>query len=125
MRDWCSNYRSEFQSYFWEKQFLFNALLPWQGQLECRVFQRTPGLQIKHRGNKNVGMEGASELTEPEISTLLEVLVSRHNREAMYFCRKTSAFLNDTDGSRYPVVGKRVFFEVGLGDGREVINDKL
>lgn len=127
MRDWCSNTKTEFQEYFWEKQLLFNSLLRWENEVRFHIYRLNNAapddIEDKRAAPKNIDIVGDANLSEDEINMLSQILISRVSREPMYYCYKDQSFKNDFDGSRYPVIGKRILYQVGEGNGENVLDD--
>ena len=126
MRDWCSNTKTEFQEYFWEKQLLFNSLLRWENEIRYHTYRLNSGaidnVEEKKTASQNIDIDGNANLSEDEINMLSQILISRVSREPMYYCYKDQSFKNDFDGSRYPVIGKRILYQVGEGNGENVLD---
>lgn len=126
MRDWCSNTKTEFQDYFWEKQLLFNSLLRWENEVKFHTYRFNGGasknIEEKKIASENIDIDGNANLSEDEINMLSQILISRIRREPMYYCYKDQSFKNDFDGSRYPVIGKRILYHVGEGNGENVLD---
>ncbi|MGV6889359.1 class I SAM-dependent methyltransferase [Rhodophyticola sp. SM2404] len=126
MRDWCSNTKTEFQEYFWQKQLLFNSLLRWENEVKFHTYRFNGGasenIEEKKIASENIDIDGNANLSEDEINMLSQILISRVSREPMYYCYKDQSFKNDFDGSRYPVIGKRILFQIGDGNGENVLD---
>ncbi|XXK36134.1 class I SAM-dependent methyltransferase [Rhodobacteraceae bacterium nBUS_22] len=126
MRDWCSDTKTEFQEYFWKQQLLFNSLIKWENEIRFHTFRNnasaSENIQEKKTASQNIDIDGNSNLSQDEINMLSQILISRISREPMYYCCKDQSFKNDFDGSRYPVIGKRILYQVGDGNGENVLD---
>ena len=113
MKLWMSPFHHAWQDYFWARQDLFNAILVWTGQPQVVEYRRkpcveksTPWQPIREQDIPT----GPVTLTTDEVALLEKCLVTPVTRKPMRFTG--DAFENATESIRYPIRGKRVYFEV-------------
>jgi len=113
MSIWCQDEYHPLQSYFWERQDIFNAFQFWHESPKIQVMGSAP--DWPRRSWKPVATEELPNwepsLTETEIARLEARLVGPDGITPMRYA--DGAFVDGTGQINYPVRGKRIYFELG------------
>jgi len=114
MEMWASKKYYPWQDFFWDRQDLYNAMHLWNGQ----------PIIIEHRRNNSVPdplpewvpiderqlVNKENTLTPAEIELLESCLATPDGSDSMKF--KDNGFVNEEKKIRYPVRGKKIYFEM-------------
>lgn len=115
MSIWCQEEFHPWQSFFWERQDIFNAIQLWENEPKVCVH----GTQLRSAEQdvsewQPIGDERLSSippaLSQEEISLLEACLISPDGNSAMRY--SNSEFVDATGSIKYPVRGKRIYFEM-------------
>ena len=116
MSIWCQDEFHPWQPFFWERQDIFNAIQFWEdvpqvcvhgaqaGRAERAVSAWQP---VAHERLPNM----TSALSETEIALLEACLITPDGSGFMRY--RNGEFVDLTGNIKYPVRGKRVYFEMG------------
>jgi SAM-dependent methyltransferase len=112
MSIWCQEEFHPWQSFFWERQDVFNAIQFWEeqpkicmheGLIDSDVIEWKPVCR-EYLPNQ------APALTTAEIVLLEACLISPRGESMTY---REGEFTNPSGEVKYPVRGKRIYFELG------------
>lgn len=116
MSIWCQEDFHSWQSFFWERQDIFNAIQFWEDtpQIRVHVSQASKANQVLPVWQP-VAMERlpnlAPALNEAEITLLEAALITPDRSGTMRY--RNGEFVDQTGHIAYPVRGKRIYFEMG------------
>lgn len=114
MTIWCQEGFHEWQSFFWSRQDLFNAIQVWTDTPRIEVHALIDGVSDQPTWSPIPAIRLPSIpplLTEREVGLLESFLISPDKSEPMRY--DGSSFVNASSTIHYPVRGKRVYFELG------------
>lgn len=110
---WVNEEFHPLQPYFWERQDLFNATQFWHGRPQIVLHGEVEAHHAQEWTPVADGQMPAWQpaLTDSEIAVLNDRLVSPDKASLMRYAN--GEFVDPTGTIRYPVRGKRIYFELG------------
>jgi SAM-dependent methyltransferase len=117
MSIWCQEEFHPWQSFFWERQDIFNAIQFWENAPQVFVHKeqvsRVEGAVSAWRPVATERLPDIAPcLSETEIALLEACLITPEGSRAMGY--RDGEFVDSSGNIKYPVRGKRVYFEMGV-----------